>query len=126
MKKIILGFACMFTFATASLAQNAPPSKEQMAAMRSKNLVQVEAAGKMAGLDEKQIGKLKGIIEEIYKKQDEIAKDTTLTPDARKQKLKDANAAKDWKVQNLLGDKLKEYGEARKKLNEEAAANKQQ
>ncbi len=124
MKKIIIIFLCMVGFTTLNFAQNAPQTKEEVAAQRIKNLNQIVAACKIVALDEKQIGKVKGIIEILYKKQDEINNDESLktTPDVRKQKLKEANDEKDWKLQNIMGDKWKTYAEARKKLIAEAAA----
>ena len=65
---------------------------------------------------------MKEIMEALFKKQDEIKADAVLTPEEKKEKLKAANGEKDWKVQKLLGDKIKAYGEARKRLNEAAKA----
>lgn len=117
---------CMVGFANANFAQNAPQTKEEVATFRAKNLEQIAAAAKIAGLDEKETAKVKAVIENLYKKQDEINNDASLTPEAKKEKLKAANADKDWKLQNIMGDeKWKAYAEARKKLMAEAAAKKQ-
>ena len=70
MKKIILAFVCMIGITTTNFAQNATQTEEQKAAMRAKNTEQIAVASKMAGLDEKEIGKVKVIIENLYKKQD--------------------------------------------------------
>lgn len=115
----------MVGFTTANFAQNTPAAKEDIATVRAKNLTQIVAASKNAGLNEKEVAKVKTIIENLYKKQDEINGDASLTPEARKEKLKAANAEKDWKLQNAMGDKWLAYVEARKKLIAEAAANKQ-
>lgn len=125
MKKIILVFVCMLSFATANFAQNATPSKEEVATIRAKNLEQIVAASKTAGLDEKTIAKVKTIIEDLYKKQDAINGDASLTPEAKKEKLKAANGEKDWKLQNAMDDKWTAYVDARKKLIADAAAKKQ-
>lgn len=126
MKKMIVTLICVVGFASTILAQNAPQTEEQKLAFRAKNLEQISTASKMIGLDEKQTGKVKTTIENLYKKQDEINNDASLTPDAKKLKLKEANGEKDWKMQNIMGDKYKEFAEARKKINAEAAAAKQQ
>jgi hypothetical protein len=115
----------MLVFATTNFAQNTPQTKEEKATVRSKNLEQILTASKMAGLDEKEIGKVKVVIENLYKKQDEINSDESLTPEVRKEKLKAANGEKDWKVKNIMGDKFMAYVEARKKLVADAAAIKQ-
>jgi hypothetical protein len=115
----------MLSFATANFAQNATPSKEEVATIRAKNLEQIVAASKTAGLDEKTIAKVKTIIEDLYKKQDAINGDASLTPEAKKEKLKAANGEKDWKLQNAMDDKWTAYVDARKKLIADAAAKKQ-
>lgn len=125
MKKVVLMIVCMVGFVTANFAQNAPVAKEDIATVRAKNLTQIVTAAKNAGLNEKEVTKVKTIIENLYKKQDEINADTSLTHEAKKEKLKAANAEKDWKLQNAMGDKWMTYVEARKKLIAEAAANKQ-
>lgn len=125
MKKIVLMIVCIVGFATANFAQNAPAAKEDIATFRAKNLTQIVTAAKNAGLDEKEVAKVKTIIENLYKKQDEINGDASLTPEVKKEKLKAANGDKDWKLQNAMGDKWTAYVEARKKLIAEAAANKQ-
>lgn len=125
MKKIILAFACMLGFVTANFAQNTTPAKDDVATVRAKNLDQIIAACKQVGLDDQKIAKAKAIIENLYKKQDDINGDSSLSADEKKQKLKDANADKDWRMKNLMGDKYKEYSEARKKMIADAAAKPQ-
>jgi hypothetical protein len=125
MKKIILAFACMLGFVTANFAQNTTPAKDDVATVRAKNLDQIVAACKQVGLDDQKIAKAKAIIENLYKKQDDINGDSSLSADEKKQKLKDANADKDWRMKNLMGDKYKEYSEARKKMIADAAAKPQ-
>ncbi len=124
MKKVILAFVCIAGFALVSFAQNTTPAKADVAAQRASSLDQMVSASKTAGLDEKQINKAKEVLENLYKKQDEIKSDTTLTTEARTKKLKDANADKDWKLQYAMGDKWLAYVEARKKMAAEAAAKK--
>jgi len=125
MKKIILAFACMLGFVTANFAQNTTPAKDDVATVRAKNLDQIVAACKQVGLDDQKIAKAKAIIENLYKKQDDINGDSSLSADEKKQKLKDANADKDWRMKNLMGDKYKEYSEARKKMIADATAKPQ-
>ncbi len=125
MKKIILAFACMLGLVTANFAQNTTPAKDDVATVRAKNLDQIVAACKQVGLDDQKIAKAKAIIENLYKKQDDINGDSSLSADEKKQKLKDANADKDWRMKNLMGDKYKEYSEARKKMIADAAAKPQ-
>jgi hypothetical protein len=125
MKKIILAFACMLGFVTANFAQNTTPATDDVATVRAKNLDQIVAACKQVGLDDQKIAKAKAIIENLYKKQDDINGDSSLSADEKKQKLKDANADKDWRMKNLMGDKYKEYSEARKKMIADAAAKPQ-
>ncbi len=125
MKKVIFIFVCLLGFATANFAQTPTTVKPEVAAQRAKNIDQLVAACKTAGLDEKQTEKAKTIIENLYKKQDEIQNDATLTPEEKKQKLKDANGEKDWKIKNAMGDKYMAYVEARKKMAAEAAEKKQ-
>lgn len=125
MKKFILAFACMLGFVTANFAQNTTPAKDDVATVRAKNLDQIVAACKQVGLDDQKIAKAKAIIENLYKKQDDINGDSSLSADEKKQKLKDANADKDWRMKNLMGDKYKEYSEARKKMIADAAAKPQ-
>jgi len=96
-------------------AQNANQPKEDLAGIRAKNLTQVLTASKTAGLDAAQVEKVKAIIEGLYKKQDEINNDASLSADAKKEKLKQANADKDWKIQNAMGEKYQAYVDARKK-----------
>jgi uncharacterized protein HemX len=120
MKKNILVLAFLLGLTTASFAQ----SKEEVQAQRATSLEQITTAAKEIGLDEKKTIKLKAIFEELFKTQDEVNADTTLTPEQKKEKLKAANEKKDWKVQNLLGDKVKSYSEVRKRLIAEAAAKK--
>lgn len=116
MKRVSLLFVCLLGFSTANFAQ----TKEEVAAQRATSFEQMTAAAKEVGLEEKQIAKLKAIFEELFKTQDEIKADATLTAEQRKEKLTKANEKKDWKVQNLLGDKYKAYGEARKRIMEAA------
>ncbi|MFY7898956.1 MAG: hypothetical protein ACOVNY_02155 [Chitinophagaceae bacterium] len=116
MKKVFLSIALVFTICTTNFAQTA----EEVKAQRATSLEQMAAAAKEVGLDEKQTTKLKAIFEELFKTQDEVKADATLTPDQRKEKLTKANEKKDWKVQNLFGDKYKEYVAARKRIIEEA------
>jgi Skp family chaperone for outer membrane proteins len=113
MKKVIVLFVSALVITATSFAQM---SKEQVAAQRAKSLLQVSTAAKDAGLDEKQLEKVKATLETLFKKQDEAYADSTLTPDARKEKLKKANEEKDWKLKNTMGDKWDAYVEARKKL----------
>ncbi len=116
MKKIILTFALCLGIATTNFAQSA----EEVKAQRATSLEQMGTAAKEVGLDEKQVVKLKAIFEELFKSQDEIKADATLTPEQRKEKLTKANEKKDWKVSNLMGDKYKAYAEARKRIVEAA------
>lgn len=111
---------CLLGLTQASFAQ----TKDEIAAQRVSSMEQVVAASKTAGLDEKQIQKVKEIIQNLYKKQDDIKADTTLTAEDRTKKLKDANAEKDWKVRNIMGDKYLAYADARKKMVADAAAKK--
>jgi hypothetical protein len=125
MKKFFLAFVCLFGLATASVAQNPTPTKEDIQAQRTVSLEQVATAAKEVGVVEKDIVKLKTVFENLFKKQDQIRADSTLTPEVKKEKLKEANADKDWKVQQILGSKLSAYTEARKRLMAEAASKKQ-
>lgn len=125
MKRVLLTLLFIAGIGTTIFAQNATPQKEDVATQRAKNLEQILTATKNAGLDEKQSAKVKTIIEDLYKKQDEINGDASLTPEQKKEKLKAANGEKDWKLQNAMGDKWTAYVEARKKLIAEAAAKKQ-
>lgn len=120
MKKTILSIAMIAGVSFFSFSQTA----EEIKAQRATILSQTSTAAKTVGLDDKKIEKLKSIFEELFKSQDEIKADTNLTPEQKKEGLKKANEKKDWKVQNLFGDKLKDYAEARKKLVAEAAAKK--
>jgi hypothetical protein len=124
MKKNIIIVFCLLSLSFTAFAQNNPTANDQLQAQRAASLQQVTAAAKEVGADEKQLIKLKAILENLYKKQDEIKADTSLAAPAKQEKLKAANADKDWRVQNLLGDKYKAYGEVRKRLITEAAAKK--
>lgn len=126
MKKMILVFVCMLGLATAVFAQNSQPKNEDIQAQRAAILEQVTGAAKEVGSGEEQIAKLKAIFENLFKKQDQIKADSTLTPDAKKEKQKEANSEKDWKVKNLMGEKYEAYAEVRKKLMNEANQKKQQ
>lgn len=126
MKRVFLTLLLIAGIGTSVFAQNTTPQKEDVATQRTKNLEQILTATKNAGLDEKQSAKVKTIIEDLYKKQDEINGDASLTPEQKKEKLKAANGEKDWKLQNAMGNKWTAYVEARKKLIAEAAAKKQQ
>ena len=116
MKKNVLVLLLMLGFVTVNFAQ----SKEEVQAQRATSLEQMTKAAKEVGVEDKKIEKLKAVFEELFKTQDEIKADTTLTPEQRKEKFKTANEKKDWKVQNILGDKLKPYAEARKRIMEDA------
>lgn len=116
MKKIVLTFALFLSVAVTTFAQ----SDEQLKAQRATSFEQMTKAAKEVGVDDKKIEKLKAVFEELFKTQDEVKADATLTPEQKKEKLKAANEKKDWKVSNLLGDKLKAYAEARKRIIEEA------
>jgi hypothetical protein len=120
MKKMMLILVCLVGFTQVSFSQ----TKEEIVAQRAKSVEQAVTGAKMAGLEEKQIAKVKETLETLFKKQDEIRSDSTLTPDDRAKKLKDANGAKDWKLKNTIGDKWEAYIEARKKIAAEAAAAK--
>lgn len=116
MKKIVLTLALFLGIATINYAQ----TTEEVKAQRATSMEQMAKAAKEVGVEDKKIEKLKAVFEELFKTQDEIKADATLTPEQRKEKLKAANEKKDWKVSNILGDKLKAYSEARKRLIEEA------
>lgn len=88
MKKIVLIVICLVNFAFTNFAQNSAPVKEDIATVRAKNLEQIATACKSVGLDEKQTAKAKLIIENFYKKQDEINNDASLTPEAKNKSLK--------------------------------------
>lgn len=125
MKQLLLAVGCMLSFSIASYAQTSEPSKEALMAQRAASLAQVSAAAQEVGLEEKKTVQLKAIFEQLFKKIDEIKADGTSTDEDKKEKLKAANAEKDWKVKNLLGDKYKAYSEVRKRLATEAAPPKQ-
>lgn len=116
MKKIVLTLALFLGIATINYAQTA----EELKTQRATSIDQMSRAAKEAGADEKQVEKLKAVFEELFKTQDEIKADATLTPEQKKEKMKAANEKKDWKVSKILGDKLKLYSEARKRILEEA------
>jgi uncharacterized protein HemX len=116
MKKILLTFALILGITTTNFAQ----TPEEVKAQRATSLQQITQAAKEVGLEEKKFEKLKAVFEELFKTQDEVKADASLTPEQRKEKLKAANEKKDWKVSNILGDKLKAYAEARKRIIEEA------
>lgn len=120
MKKMMLMLVCLVGLTQASFAQ----TKEEIIAQRANSIEQAVTGAKTAGLEEKQIKKVKEVLENLFKKQDEIKGDTTLTPDARAKKLKEANADKDWRLKYAIGDKWEAYVEARKKMAAEAAAKK--
>ncbi|MFY8126908.1 MAG: hypothetical protein ACOVMM_00910 [Chitinophagaceae bacterium] len=116
MKKLVLTFALFLSVASTTFAQ----SDDQIKAQRATSFEQMTKAAKEVGVEDKKIEKLKAVFEELFKTQDEIKADATLTPEQKKEKLKAANEKKDWKVSNLLGDKLKAYADARKRIVEEA------
>lgn len=116
----MLMLVCLVGLTQASFAQ----TKEEIIAQRANSIEQAVTGAKTAGLEEKQIKKVKEVLENLFKKQDEIKGDTTLTPDARAKKLKEANADKDWRLKYAIGDKWEAYVEARKKMAAEAAAKK--
>lgn len=120
MKKIMLLLVCLVGLTQVSFSQ----SKEAIATQRANGIEQLVVGCKTAGLDEKQTQKAKEIIQNLYKKQDEIKADTSLTTEIKVQKLKEANAEKDWKIKYAMGDKYLAYVEARKKMATEAAAKK--
>ncbi len=125
MKQFLLVLMYVLSFSVAGFAQTAEPTKEEILAQRAVSLEQVSTAAKEVGLDERKTVKLKTVFENLFKKIDEIKADGTLTPEAKKEKLKAANADKDWRVKDILGDKYKAYSEVRKRLMAEAAAKKQ-
>lgn len=125
MKKVFLLLIGMLGLATADFAQKTEPAKGDIQAQRTAILEQVTAAAKEVGSGEEKLAKLKAIFEDLFKKQDQVKADSTLTPDARKEKLKEANTEKDWKVKNLMGEKYEAYAEVRKRLMNEAAPKKQ-
>ena len=110
---------------TANFAQNTPSTKEDIQAQRAVILEQVTAAAKEVGSGDKEIEKLKAIFENLFKKQDQIKADSAFTQEVKKEKLKEANSEKDWKVKNLLGDNYSAYTEVRKRQMAEAAPKKQ-
>jgi hypothetical protein len=116
MKNKLFVFVILLFSALTNFAQ----TKEEIQAQRATSLEQMTKAAKEVGVEDKKIEKLKAVFEELFKTQDEIKADTTLTPEQRKEKFKTANEKKDWKVQNILGDKLKAYAEARKRIMEDA------
>jgi len=120
MKKIVLMLVCLVGLTKASFAQ----AKDEVAAQRAASLEQAVAASKTIGLDDKQIQKIKEVLQNLFKKQDEIKSDTSLNVEAKAKKLKDAYADKDWRMKYVIGDKWQEYAEARKKILAEAAAKK--
>jgi hypothetical protein len=121
MKKMALMLVCLVGLTQVSFAQ----TKDEIAAQRANSIEQAVTGAKTAGLEEKQIKKVKEVLENLFKKQDEIRSDSSLTTETRTKKLKDANADKDWRMQYAMGDKWQAYVEARKKLAAEAAAKKQ-
>ncbi len=125
MKKAFLVFVAILSMLVVSIAQNTKPTKAEIQVQRNTNLENTTIAAKEAGLNEKELEKLKTIFENLYKKQDEIYDDTTLMKDVRKEKLKEANDAKDWKVKSLFGDRYTAYVDARKRIIAEAALKKQ-
>lgn len=126
MRTVFLSLIGILGFSFSVFAQNPEPAKEAIAAQRAESLEQVAAAAKEVGLDEQKTVKLKTIFENLFKKIDEIKADGSLSAEARNEKLKAANADKDWRVKDLLGDKYKAYSEVRKRLMAEAAAKKKQ
>lgn len=120
MKKIVLAILIIVGAANTSTAQ----TKEEVAAQRTTSFEQMSIAAKEVGLDEKQSKKLKEVFEELFKRQDEIKADATLTPEQKKENLKAANEKKDWKLRDILGGKVKGFSEVRKRLVAEAAAKK--
>jgi hypothetical protein len=122
MKRVFLLVFCMLGMVFNSVAQNPAPSNEELKIQRAASLEQMTAAAKEAGAAAKEIEKLTIVFENLFKKTDAIKADATLTPEAKKEQLKAANAEKDWKVKNVLGDKYTAYSEARKRMVAAAAA----
>jgi hypothetical protein len=123
MKNLFVSFLCLFSVTTFTNAQNANDSKGDMEAQRAKQLEQVVSASKTAGLSDVEIEKVKTIIAVFRQKQADINNDTTIVVEEKKTKLKEANAEKDWKIQNLMGkDRYKLYADARKKIAVEEAS----
>ncbi len=120
MKKILFATLLMTGITTAGFSQNTAPTKEQQEAQIAKNLEQVADASKTAGLSDAEIEKVKTVILNLEKRKAEIKADTSLTAEEKNAKLKEANAEKDRKIKNIMGDRYQAYVEARKKLNEAA------
>lgn len=120
MKKIALMLVCLVGFTQVSFSQ----TKEEVAAQRASSIEQSVAASKAVGLDDKQAQKIKEILQNLFKKQDEIKGDSSLNAEGRTKKLKEANADKDWRLKYVIGDKWQEYADARKKMIADATAKK--
>jgi helix-turn-helix protein len=126
MKKYFILFICLLGIVSISNGQTVEPTKEQIAAQRLETLEQIGVAAKEVGLEDKKTVKLKEVFENLYKNIDSIKANATLTDIEKKEKLKAANGEKDWKIKNLLGDKLKAFNDVRKRLIAEALAKKKQ
>jgi hypothetical protein len=122
MKTIILTILCAICFLLETNAQ----TQAEITAQRTISIEQIATAAKEVGLDDKKTQKLKTAFADLYKTQDEIKADTTLTAEQRKIKLNAANEKKDWHVKFILGDKVKQFAEIRKRLISEAEAKKKQ
>jgi len=122
MKSLIIVFLLAFT--TTCFAQN-PASQDDVQKQRALSVTQMAAAATEVGVVEKDVVKLKATFEDLFKKVELIKADSTLTPEAKKEKLKAANAEKDFKVKYILGDKMKAYTEVRKRLISEAEKKEQ-
>jgi Tfp pilus assembly protein PilF len=121
MKKIFFLLVCFWGITQVNFAQTSDDIKKQ----RATSVDQATTAAKEVGLTEEQTAKLKKVFEDLFKEQDEIRADTVSTKEQKKVKLTKANEKKDWRIENLLGDKYKAYVEARKRLIAEAASKKQ-
>ncbi len=124
MKKVVLLLVCTLSIMVIAFAQDVKPTNEEIKIQRATSIKQMTTAAKEVGSTEPEIAKLKTIFESFFAKQDEIKADSTLTPEVRTTKLKEANSSKDWKVKNVLGDKFTAYASARKRILAEATPKK--
>ncbi len=126
MKKQFILFIFTLGFVNFCIGQTTEIAKDAIAAQRLETLNQIVVAAKEVSLEEKKITKLKNVFEDLYKNIDSIKVNVNLTEIEKKEKLKAVNSEKDWKVKNILNDKLKAFNDVRKRLIAEALANKKQ
>ena len=120
MKKILFATLLMTGISLAGFSQNTTPANEQLDPQVAKNLEKVAAASRTAGLSDSEIEKVKTVILNLEKKKAEIKADACLTTEEKEAKMKEANAEKDRKIKNIMGDRYQAYVEERKKQNQAA------